>query len=93
MICTINVFQQKLYTQVDKLRAQANEQAEVISSQEAELSSKKEQLEGLKKEEQHLEQLRSQNVNKLETLTVTLQETQLGISQVLLCKCTLDKII
>jgi len=87
------MFQQKLYIQVDKLRTQANEQAEVISSQEAELSSKKEQLEGLKKEEQHLEQLRSQNVNKLETLTVNLQETQLGISQVLLCKQTFDKII
>lgn len=50
-----------LSCQVDKLRTQAAEQAEVISSQESELSSKKEQLEQLKAEETRLEQLKNDN--------------------------------
>lgn len=67
---------------VDKLRAQAAEQAETVASQEKELMGKKEQLENLKQEEQKLEQQRTDSLRKLETLTTNLQDTQLNISQV-----------
>lgn len=68
--------------QVDKLRAQATEQAEMVAVQEKELMSKKEQMESLKQEEQRLEQQKSDSMKKLESLTSNLQETQLSISQV-----------
>lgn len=69
--------------QVDKLRIQAAEQAELVATQEQELNSKKEQLEGLKQEEQRLEQLKIDSTKKLENLTTNLQDTQLNISQVI----------
>ncbi|XP_065168555.1 epidermal growth factor receptor substrate 15-like 1 isoform X8 [Atheta coriaria] len=70
-----------LKAQVDKLRTQAAEQAEVISSQESELSSKKEQLEQLKAEETRLEQLKNDNTKTIAGLSNKLQSTQLTISQ------------
>lgn len=70
--------------QVDKLRIQASEQAEVIATQEKEVMSKKEQLEGLKMEEQRLEEQKNENLRKLEQLTTNLQDTQLNISQVII---------
>ncbi|KAL1501933.1 hypothetical protein ABEB36_007160 [Hypothenemus hampei] len=71
-----------LKAQVDKLRVQANEQAELLASQEMELKSKKELLDGLKQEEQRLEDQKNDSLKKLETITTNLQETQLSISQV-----------
>lgn len=68
---------------MDKLRAQAAEQAETVAVQEKELMTKKEQMESLKQEEQRLEQQKNDNMKKLESLTSNLQETQLNISQVL----------
>lgn len=68
--------------QVDKLRTQATEQAEMVAAQEKELMSKKEQMESLKQEEQRLEQQKSDSMKKLDSLTSNLQETQLSISQV-----------
>ncbi|XP_060531051.1 epidermal growth factor receptor substrate 15-like 1 isoform X2 [Cylas formicarius] len=70
-----------LKTQVDKLRTQALEQSKLVESQETELKTKKEQLEGLKLEEQHLEQQKNDSLQKLESMTTKLQETQLYISQ------------
>lgn len=67
---------------MDKLRTQANEQAETVAAQETELNSKKQQLEGLKQEEQRLEQQKVDNTRKLDQLTTKLQDTQLNISQV-----------
>lgn len=67
---------------MDKLRAQASEQAEMVTVQEKELMSKKEQMESLKQEEQRLEQQKNDSMKKLESLTSNLQETQLNISQV-----------
>lgn len=68
--------------QVDKLRAQATEQADIVKQQETELNSKKEQLEGLRNEEQRLEKQKKDGQKKLENLTSNLQDTQLNISQV-----------
>lgn len=67
---------------MDKLRAQAAEQAELVAAQEKELMTKKEQMESLKQEEQRLEQQKIDSIKKLESLTTNLQETQLNISQV-----------
>lgn len=67
---------------MDKLRAQAAEQAEMVAAQEKELMTKKEQMESLKQEEQRLEQQKNDSIKKLESLTSNLQETQLNISQV-----------
>lgn len=67
---------------MDKLRAQAAEQAEAVAQQEAELNSKKEVLEGLRLEEQRLERQKSESGVKLDSLTSNLQESQLAISQV-----------
>lgn len=68
--------------QVDKLRTQAAEQAEMVAAQEKELMSKKEQMESLKQEEQKLEQQKNDSMRKLDSLTTNLQDTQLSISQV-----------
>lgn len=54
----------------------------MVAAQEKELMTKKEQMESLKQEEQRLEQQKSDGLNKLESLTSNLQETQLSISQV-----------
>ncbi|CAH0550922.1 unnamed protein product [Brassicogethes aeneus] len=70
-----------LKAQVDKLRIQASEQAELVASQESELNSKKEQLEGLRMEEQRLEQQKIESSKKLEHLTGNLQDSQLNISK------------
>lgn len=67
---------------MDKLRAQATEQAEMVAAQEKELMSKKEQMESLKQEEQRLEQQKNDSMKKLESLTSNLQDTQFSISQV-----------
>jgi len=67
---------------VDKLRVQANEQAELVAAQESELKSKKEQLDGLRQEEQRLEEQKAESLQKLESITSNLQDTQLNISQV-----------
>ncbi|XP_066150911.1 epidermal growth factor receptor substrate 15-like 1 isoform X2 [Euwallacea fornicatus] len=67
---------------VDKLRAQANEQADLVAAQESELKTKKEQLDGLRQEEQRLEDQKNESLNKLQSMTSNLQETQLNISQV-----------
>ncbi|XP_056646712.1 epidermal growth factor receptor substrate 15-like 1 isoform X3 [Diorhabda sublineata] len=66
---------------VDKLRVQAAEQAEMVKTQETELNSKKEQLEGLRAEEERLEKQKAESINKLKTLSLSLQDTQLSISQ------------
>ncbi|XP_050510062.1 epidermal growth factor receptor substrate 15-like 1 isoform X2 [Diabrotica virgifera virgifera] len=66
---------------VDKLRVQAAEQAEMVKAQETELNSKKEQLEGLRAEEERLEKQKTENMKKIEGLSVNLQDTQLNISQ------------
>ncbi|ENN71982.1 epidermal growth factor receptor substrate 15-like 1 isoform X3 [Dendroctonus ponderosae] len=66
---------------VDKLRTQANEQAELVATQEADLKSKKEQLDGLRQEEQQLEEQKKESLKKLESITTNLQETQFSISQ------------
>lgn len=71
-----------LLSQVDKLRTQANEQAELVATQESDLKSKKEQLDGLRQEEQRLEDQKNESLKKLESLTTNLQDTQLNISQV-----------
>lgn len=71
-----------LFSQVDKLRTQANEQAELVATQESDLKSKKEQLDGLRQEEQRLEDQKNESLKKLESLTTNLQDTQLNISQV-----------
>nr|CAH7760911.1 unnamed protein product [Callosobruchus chinensis] len=70
-----------LKAQVDKLRVQAAEQAELVKTQETELNSKKEQLEGLKVEEQRLEKQKIESTKKLESINTSLQDTQLNISQ------------
>lgn len=67
---------------MDKLRVQANEQAELVATQESELKSKKEQLDGLRQEEQRLEEQKAESLQKLESITSNLQDTQLNISQV-----------
>lgn len=67
---------------MDKLRVQANEQAELVAAQESELKSKKEQLDGLRQEEQRLEEQKAESLQKLESITSNLQDTQLNISQV-----------
>lgn len=67
---------------MDKLRSQAEEQAEVLKVQESELTSKKEQLENLRKEEERLEQQKLDSDGQLNRLTTNLQDTQLQISQV-----------
>lgn len=66
---------------MDKLRFQADEQAEVLKAQENELTSKKEQLENLRKEEERLEQQKLDSDAQLNRLTTNLQDTQLQISQ------------
>ncbi|KAJ8911718.1 hypothetical protein NQ315_013180 [Exocentrus adspersus] len=66
---------------VDKLRAQATEQAELVKAQEGELNTKREQLEGLRQEEQVLEKQKADSMKKLDNLTTNLQDTQLCISQ------------
>lgn len=71
-----------LLSQVDKLRTQANEQAELVATQESDLKSKKEQLDGLRQEEQRLEDQKNESLKKLQSLTTNLQDTQLNISQV-----------
>lgn len=68
---------------MDKLRSQADEQAEVLKAQENELSSKKEQLENLRKEEERLEKQKQDSDAQLNRLTTNLQDTQLQISQVM----------
>lgn len=67
---------------MDKLRTQANEQAELVATQEADLKSKKEQLDGFRQEEQQLEEQKKESLKKLESITTNLQETQFSISQV-----------
>lgn len=69
---------------MDKLRAQAAEQAEAVAAQESDLNSKKELLEGLRHEEQRLEQQKSESALKLQNLSQNLQDTQLNISQVII---------
>lgn len=66
---------------MDKLRNQAEEQAEVLREQEGELTSKKEQLENLRKEEERLEKQKEDNDKQLDKLTSKLQDAQLQISQ------------
>ncbi|KAL3286824.1 hypothetical protein HHI36_001314 [Cryptolaemus montrouzieri] len=66
---------------VDKLRAQAAEQAATVAAQESELNSKKQQLEGLKQEEERLETELSENTKTLEKLASSMQESQLNFSQ------------
>ncbi|CAH1128231.1 unnamed protein product [Ceutorhynchus assimilis] len=68
--------------EVDKLRTQANEQADLLATQESELKSKKELLDGLRQEEQRLEEQKNESLQKLESMTTNLQETQLNISQI-----------
>ncbi|CAG9863146.1 unnamed protein product [Phyllotreta striolata] len=78
---SINKTLEEQIEKVDKLRVQAAEQAEMVKTQETELNSKKQQLEGLRMEEERLEKQKMENINKLESLSVNLQDTQLNISQ------------
>ena len=67
---------------VDKLRTQANEQADLVANQEKELSDKSGELDLLRNEEQQLEMKRFGSEQKLNDLTNKFQESQLNISQI-----------
>lgn len=81
MLCDVSSGVEDETNQVEAIKKQLEEQESSVESQEQELTTKREELNEMKQEEMKLETQINDGRNQLETLTSTLQGTQLQISQ------------